>query len=106
MIKIEHFNVRIVRQGDKYGRGDCRTHESDKPTVEFYDSRYDHADWMGRGQFVSRYYASTLAGHKGGLNLHGGVEGWVVSDEGMQQVLEYLRAELGELPAEENIWCW
>ena len=96
MIKIEKFNVRLVRTGDKYGRKDCLTNDS-APMVEFYDSRYDFPDFMGRGQFVSRYYVSTLTenGEYGrGLCLDGGIPEWSVSADGMKQVLEYI--QLGE----------
>jgi hypothetical protein len=50
---------------------------------------------MGRGQFVSRYYASTLldgSGYPTGLCLDGGVAEWAVSANGMAQVLDYIKA--------------
>jgi hypothetical protein len=56
--------------------------------VEFYDSRYPHTEY---GQFVSRYYVSTLIDHNCDLTLDGGVPEWSVSANGMKQVVEYLR---------------
>ena len=60
------FNVRIVKVGDKYGLDDCLTHKEEKycggPLVEFYDATYENETFGERGQFVSRYYASTLLG--------------------------------------------
>jgi hypothetical protein len=95
MIKVEKFNVRIVNVGDKYGRNDCLTNDK-ASMVEFYDSRYDFPDFMGRGQFVSRYYISILEeGNRDGrgLCLDGGIPEWSVSAEGMKQVLEYIKQE-------------
>ena len=63
-----NFNVRIVREGDRYGRDDClvydpsdREFNKDDVLVEFYDATYT-AKFGERGQFVSRYYATTLLG--------------------------------------------
>ena len=69
MLTVENFNVRIVNAGDTYGRNDCLVNDKAK-LVEFYDKRYLQDSWMGRGQFVSRYYASTLldgSGYPNGL---------------------------------------
>ena len=92
MLTVENFNVRIVNTGDTYGRNDCLV--NDKETlVEFYDKRYEHE--IGRGQFVSRYYASTLldSGCSHGLALDCGVPEWTVSADGMEQVLTYIKKE-------------
>jgi hypothetical protein len=93
MLTVENFNVRIVNVGDAYGLNDCLVNKTAK-LVEFYDKRYNHDSWMGRGQFVSRYYASTLIGgeYTDGLCLDGGVAEWVVSANGMAQVLDYIKA--------------
>lgn len=97
-----HFNVRILRKGEKYGLEDCLTHKERKLLVEFYDYRYrDDKEWK-RGQFVSRYYAETLLKHdlNFGLSLDGGVPEWTVSAESMREILAWLRQELraDELP--------
>ena len=39
MLQLDRFNVRIVNNGEKYGREFCLTHDEDKPMVEFYDRR-------------------------------------------------------------------
>ena len=94
MITVSKFNVRVVNKGDKYGRDFCLTHDSDKPLVEFYDVRYPHTEF---GQFVSRYYVSTILGEDGyvpknsGLNLHGGVPEWTVSEQDMETVRDFLK---------------
>lgn len=85
-MKVEKFNVRIVRTGDKYGLNNCLINDKE-PMVEFYDSRYPHDKY---GQFISRYYVSTLKRHKGGLDLYGGEPAWQVSAEGMKKVVKYL----------------
>jgi len=91
---IDKFFIRIVRDGDKYGRDDCLTHDG-SPMVEFYDTRYDHAASRGRGQFVQRYYIETLLdGSTGGLCLMGGVPEWGLSGEDMKIVREFLTNEV------------
>jgi hypothetical protein len=89
MLKVEHFNIRIVNMGDRYGLDDCLTNTKG-PMIEFYDSRYAHTP---RGQFVSRYYLSTLLEREpAGLCLDGGVPAWTVSAEGMKKIMEYIQA--------------
>lgn len=92
MEKVEKFNVRLVNTGERYGRDDCLVNDK-APMVEFYDSRYTDPSFGERGQFVSRYYVSTLLErpHHVGLCLDGGIPEWSVSAEGMQQVLEYIQ---------------
>jgi len=91
MLTVEKFNVRIVNNGQSYGRTGSLVHDRDDPLVEFYDSRYPHTEF---GQFVSRYYASTLLdGSTGGLCLDGGnADSWTVSPDGMMLVRAYLKA--------------
>lgn len=79
--------VRIVREGDRYGLNDCLVHDDPKPLVEFYDLRHMHTD---RGQFVSRYYAGTLQGHAGGLNLDGGVPSWTIDGGTFSRVMSWV----------------
>lgn len=92
MKKVEKFNVRIVNTGDKYGRNDCLVNNKE-PMVEFYDARFSDRDFDGRGQFVSRYYISTLSSsqYPNGLCLDGGIPDWSVSADGMKQVLEFIQ---------------
>ena len=97
-----HFNVRVLRKGEKYGLEDCLIHKERKPLVEFYDYRHrDDKEWK-RGQFVSRYYAETLLKHdlNFGLLLYGDSPEWTVSADYMRKILAWLRQELrtDELP--------
>ena len=94
MLSLDKFNVRIVVKGEGYGVNDVIIHDSETPLVEFYDSRYTRIN--ARGQFVSRYYASTLleSENRGGLNLDGGVAGWTVSDEDIETVRQNIKEVL------------
>ena len=91
MKQIEGFNIRIVRSGDYFGRGDCLRHDG-PPMVEFFDARAD-AKFGERGQLVSRYYVESITGgtYPYGLCLDGGVPEWSISTKGMKEVLEYLK---------------
>jgi len=86
-----HFHVRLVKQGEKYGLERCLTHDKTDPLVEFYDARYVKG-FEPLGQFVSRYYLSTLLERNNdyGLCLDGGVPNWYVDEEAMKQVYEWL----------------
>jgi len=81
------FTVRLVEQGDAYGRDDTLTHREREPLVEFYDATHAGERFGPRGQFVSRYYLNTLTGEGSfsrddlrvglyGLDLHGGEPVW------------------------------
>lgn len=90
------FNVRLVFQGETYGRRGCLIHDKKDPLVEFYDTRYDFEDFDGLGQFVSRYYLSTLLerdtdfeGGSYGLQLDGGSDNWYVTSENMDEILSW-----------------
>lgn len=95
MIKVEHFNIRIVEKGQRYGRDDCLVHDSENPLVEFYDDRQSKSTFGPRGQFVSRYFVNTLLERAGvhpqeGLLLDTGSPSWSISADGMQEVVTYL----------------
>lgn len=108
------FLCRIVRNGDNYGLHGSLIHCKDKPLVEFYDTRYPFwYDFVGTredaiaagakplGQFVSRYYVSTLRESRHldyGLALHGGVPGWNVDPESMRQVHQWMDGEVTTTP--------
>lgn len=122
------FYVRVVFRGDGYGLFRCAdggvgragsdgkhacVHDKDEPMVEFYDSRHPHdpvefgVDNARRGQFVSRYYLSTLladaAGrpdHIGGIALDGGVPAWTLDKASFQLALAYAQGVVaGRKPA-------
>jgi len=109
--KGRNFNVRIVRVGDRYGRDDCLTHGAEKnddpdegPLVEFYDAEHESnpkfTDFMGRGQFVSRYYITTILGKdrfaraggekNTGLDLMGYEPVWKIDAKAMNLVRDWL----------------
>ena len=83
------WTVKILENGDAYGRDNCLTHDSVKPLVEFYDGRYIE-NFDPEGQFVSRYYVETILESKGGLNAHGGVESWTIYGDAMTEVRAFL----------------
>ena len=100
------WTIRIIDKVDKYGREDCLTHDNDEPTVEFYDSDHPHdidpVSGTILGQFVSRYYISTIAdGGSGGLDLMGYEPKWKINSLMMDNVRAYLCAF-----AKEQNWSW
>ena len=95
------WNVRIVENGDAYGKDMCLTHDEADPLVEFYDADASFNDGpkdmgMKLGQFVSRYYMSTLMddgdpiGDGHGFCLDGGVPKWVIEGAAMKRVARFL----------------
>jgi hypothetical protein len=99
------FNVRLVRKGDRYsgaprasGLNDKLTHDK-HPMVEFYDATYENDARfdLGRGQFTSRYYVSTLFEEnewktQRGLDLCGHEDVWKLDGVAMTMVMRWLRA--------------
>ena len=104
------FRVRVVRIGERYGREMCLTHKGTPnhpgdPLVEFYDTRHpqDH-EFAGTredaksagvpplGQFVARYYLSTLThcAFAGGLCLQGGVPDWSIDSHTLALIRTWL----------------
>lgn len=83
--------LRLIRQGEKYGQGSAIPHKDADPLVEFFDPRHPHTDL---GQFVSRYYASTLLTRnpQDGILLDTGSEYWVLSKEGRSLVTDWLKS--------------
>ena len=87
------FLVNIVEKGEKYGLNNCLTHEEADSLVEFYDQRHMHTPL---GQFVSRYYMSTMLEKKDqdiGLILNGSVPEWQINKEEMTIVRDWLSIE-------------
>jgi len=81
------FLVRVVENGERYGLNDKLVHVDREPLLEFYDQKYAGDPRFGdRGQFVSRYYAHTLAGGCSGLDLDFGVAAWKVDAAAMVAV--------------------
>ena len=89
------FTVRIVREGDAYGLNDCLTHDEAEPLIEFYDASQDPEAFGPRGQFVSRYYLTTLLEHTPGtgLGLEGSVPVWSIDADELDALIAVLRQE-------------
>ena len=87
------FRVRILISGDRYGLNEALTLDG-QPQVEFYDRRYMHTR---HGQFVTRYYVSTIldSAFGFGLVLQGDVPSWRVEAAEMAQVKEWLKLNVG-----------
>ena len=99
--ELNAFTIRMVKPGEEYGRDMCLSNESGQCLVEFYDREYDfqtEADGTILGQFVSRYYLSTLlSGYDGsrGLNLDGGIKKWSLDKDALTYGLEVCIEALG-----------
>ena len=97
--KFGKFNVRIVRTGEKYGLNRCLTNGENHNLTEFYDSTQDPQKFGELGQFVSRYYLSTLLERKNsrsvhqGLCLDGGVPAWNVDGPTFAQIQDWLEEQ-------------
>lgn len=80
--------VRVVFEGEHYGLAGAIVHAVPEPLVEFFDTRYEHTDL---GQFVSRYYLSTLLDRNDdGLCLDGGVRDWRIGGACMRRITDWL----------------
>ncbi len=104
------FNIRVVKVGDSYGLDRCLTHKRDpkarpgslaeraEPMIEFYDAELQgDARFDPEGQFVARYYVSSLALIKAdgvGLDLQGDVPEWKIDGKALAPVLDLARALL------------
>lgn len=91
MTRIGRWNVRLVFTGDKYGLDDCLTNVADEPLIEFYDAE-QRADKFGpRGQFVTRYNASTILSMDAarGLCLYVGVPAWTVQPNQLVAIIDW-----------------
>ena len=81
--------VRILQQGERYGKNDRLVYEKDEQCVEFYDTRYPFSPL---GQFVSRYPLSTLMApsYGQGLCLDCGVPDWDISGDCLCKVQDWI----------------
>lgn len=107
--RVGKWRVALVYPGQAYGLTGSLTYSPEEaarygmglPLVEFYDLSSDPARFPG-GQFVSRYYASTLLGidasdpfgrrigEDAGLCLDGGVPSWSLSKREARDVASFL----------------
>ena len=100
----KRFLVRVVKPGQSYGRNFCLVNDGTEALIEFYDYTRPAFDptFPGMGQFVSRYYASTLFDRldldtvpfRAGLNLHFGVDGWYLDPLAYRSALVFANGVL------------
>lgn len=94
------FNVRLVREGARYGLNDCLVHDNDDPLVEFWDATYENDPRFTPrlGQFVARYYLSTLAERRSAhaLALCGHEPAWTVTGGNVLDALVAVKTALRE----------
>lgn len=92
------FTLRLLRKGDAYGKDFALIHDGSEPLVEFYDARFEHDPPFG--QFVSRYYLSTLlsTAPDQGINLAGGVPAWTLHSKTFGQFKALLSGWSQHLP--------
>lgn len=83
--------VKIINDNDRIWAVELTTNDDGEYLVGFYDTRYE---FKPLGQFVSRYYASTIVEVTHGLNLHGGTPEWSISHAGMDRVKDWLSSVL------------
>ena len=92
--RSQPWTIRIVEEGDKYGRDDCLTYEN------LFDEQASDGTMMG--QFVSRYYISTIMdGKGGGMNLMGYEPKWQIESLAMDSVRDYIQKF-----ASSEGWSW
>lgn len=73
------FTYKLIKVGDKYGATNSLINDKED-MIEFYDYRHKHTN---HGQFITRYYISTMGEHlddsdHAGLDLYGSVEAWTI----------------------------
>ncbi len=83
-----HWQVRVVREGDRYGLDGQLVRSDAEPCVEFWDMD----QFKGIGQFVSRYYLNTVRDIPmgQGFTLDFSVHRWHLSAAGMNTVKKFL----------------
>jgi hypothetical protein len=98
------FLVRLVPPGAPYGHNMRQVNVAREAFVEFYDYRYDFChEFIGSndaakgagakrlGQFITKYYLSTLLESRPGpLCLNGGIPVWTVDGDSMEEVRKWL----------------
>lgn len=113
-LPLEHWTVRLIMPGDRYGEKDNLTNTGNKPLVEFYDADYKNKGSFGPyGQFTGgRYYLETLQGKDGyspsydeyprQLSLMADIPKWTVSAKDMNVVMDWLDAREAQLLKERK----
>lgn len=87
------FIVRVVQQGQKYGRDFKQTHELEEPLVEVYDA---DSSFTPFGQYITCYYLDTLRNRgPSPLAFNLGIEKWRIGAENAVRLRQWL-LNLGE----------
>lgn len=94
------FTVHIIEKNQKYGLNDALTHDQEEPMVEFYDGK-NKVD----GQFVSRYYLSTLLEmpKNHGLILDTASPRWTIDEKAVQEVVDFLKDYQSNLDKDSQV---
>jgi hypothetical protein len=97
--RIGPWTVRFVFKGERYGLDNVLLHEQDEPLVEFYDAEQSLTKFGPLGQFVTRYYLTTLLENRqkhpayAPLALDLGIPRWTVSAPHMGLVEHWLQVQ-------------
>ena len=99
--------VRLVFEGDKFGL-DFQLVHSGPPLLEFYDARHESTPF---GQFVSRYFVTTLLDGAArriaeGLQLDGSSIDRRISAAAMGRVLAWVAEAMEEREREATLRLW
>ena len=109
MARNQDWTVRVIFEGDKYGRDMCLVHDDAEPMIEFYDADYDFdTDTDGKvlGQFVPRYCADTILEDiktTNGIDLHGGVPKWTIEKICYREILLKVESILDHKKEEDAV---
>lgn len=92
------FVVRVVEQGENYGKQFSINHSEPEPLIEFYDARFKMPEYQNDGiylgQFVSRYPMIDFEHIKTGLFLCSGSTDWSITAENINMVQEWAKEAL------------
>ena len=86
------WKVRLVKTGEKYGRDYCMINNKET-LVEFIDMTVDKNSFPS-GQYVSRYYLSSLLDGTNGVNglcLDTSVSSWYICGECYREIVTWLK---------------
>lgn len=121
-LQVGKWRVHLIMPGESYGCTNSAVYDMEEaekygnglPMVEFYDTSQDPKKFPG-GQFVSRYYASTMLGIDGygrdvrvtaeqgrAFSLQGDIPSWTVSPEELSKVGAWLEMTCNN-PANESL---
>lgn len=84
------FAIKLLEKGDPYGLRSCLVWTDFEHGVEFYDVMYAGSGFDEVGQFVARYFVSTVLEHEGGLSLCGDIPEWHIDDCNVQKIQKWI----------------